>query len=203
MRTLVIFTIGVAASLTAIGQTHELGLTLGRIGGPTRASAAGDLHLDSGVALQANYGYRFLQRRSFGLIGELHFLANGQRRISSANSSATRDIATAFVTPGVRVEFTPGRRFIPYAAIGGGYALYEQSYFRIDGATNQAPRFTHRGAFMYGGGVDVPVLRWLRARGEVRDFYTGDPNFNTAARNSGQHNVVLGGGFVLTWGGRE
>lgn len=42
------------------------------------------------------------------------------------------------------------KRLSPYVVAGGGYALYEQSYFRQDGASNPAPRFTHRGTFMFG-----------------------------------------------------
>jgi len=203
VRKLLLFAFMLAASLEASAQTHRLGLTLGRISGPARASAGGDLQLDSGIALQANYGYRFLQRRAFALIGEVHFLANGQREIGSSNPAATRDVATLFVTPGIRVAFGPFGRIVPYAAVGGGYALYEQSFFRIDGASNEAPRFTHRGAFMFGGGVDIPVWRSLGARLEVRDFYTGNPSFNTALRSGGQHNVVAGGGFVVSWGSNE
>lgn len=193
--------VGLAVSATA--QTHEIGLTLGRISGPTRSSPAGELSLDSGIALQANYGYRFLVRKSFALSAEVHFLANGQREIRSQNLSATRDVATAYLTPGLRVKFAPGSRLSPYVTAGGGYALYEQSHFRIDEAPNAAPRFIHRGALMFGGGVDMPVWRWLGFRLEARDFYTGNPSFNTAVSSSCQHNVVFGGGFVLSFGARE
>ena len=83
---------------------------------------------------------------------------------------------------------------------GGGYALYEQSFFRQDDASNQAPRFTHRGTWMFGAGADVPVWRWLGVRFEARDFYSGNPSFNVPVVGSGQHNVVLGGGFVISPG---
>lgn len=190
-------------ALNAGAQTHKLGLTLGRIAESTRTATAGDVKLDSGIALQANYGCAFLQHGRFALSAELHFLANGQREIRSANALATRDVASLFVTPGLRVAFMPRGRFVPYVAGGGGYALYEQSVQRLDGGSNQAPRFTHRGAVMFGGGVDVPVWRWLGVRGEVRDFYTGNPSFNSVLRSSGQHNVVMSGGFVLLWGNRN
>jgi opacity protein-like surface antigen len=191
------------ASHAAVAQRHELGLTLGRLSGPTRSSAAGDLRLSSGIGLQANYGYRFLQTRRVALSGEVHFLANGQRTVQSRNARATRDIATLFVTPGLRVAWTGSRRFVPYATAGAGYALYEQSYFRLDGASNEAPRFTHRGALSYGGGVNVPLWRFVGLRLEARDFYTGNPSFNTSVASAGQHNVVVGGGFVLSWGSTE
>jgi hypothetical protein len=199
LRTAIFF----ACAIAAAAQNHELGLTLGRIGGPTRSAASGDVQLDSGIALQANYGYRFLLRRSFALSAETHFLANGQREIRSQNLNATRDVATIYVTPGLRVKFAPTRRWSPYIAGGGGYALYEQSLFRLNEAPNSVPRYTHRPALMFGGGIDAPVWRWLGLRLEARDFYTGNPGFNTAVNGSGQHNIVFGGGLVLTFGGRE
>jgi opacity protein-like surface antigen len=192
-----------ACSNALLAQKHELGLTLGRLSAPAYSSTSGDLNLDAGIALQANYGYTFLIRRSFSIAAEVHFLANGQREVRSGFLAATRDVATLYVTPGVRLKFRPIARFSPYLTVGGGYALYEQSFFQIDGADNPAPRFTHRGALMFGGGLDTPLWRWVGLRFEVRDFYTGNPSLNTALRPGGQHNVVAGGGLVLNWGGTE
>lgn len=195
----------VAAGLVgqgALAQRHEVGLTLGAVTSSSRNSPAGRLELGSGVALQANYGYRFLENRKAALTGEVHFLANPLRDISSANGMATRDVATLFVLPGVRVKFRPAARFSPYAAAGAGYALYEQSLSRLDGSMNPAPRFTHRGAIGFGGGADFKLWRFISGRFEIRDFYTGNPSFN-APVSGGQHNLVAGGGIVLGFGGGE
>lgn len=197
------FLIFLLLNIAAAAQTHEVGLTLGRLGGSGRSSGDAPINLDSGIALQANYGYRFALTGRVAWTGEVHFLANGQREIRSANAAVTRDVATLFVTPGLRVKYLASKRFAPYATIGAGYALYEQSFFRIDGASNQASRFTHRGALQYGGGIDVPVWHWLAVRFEVRDFYTGNPSFNVPVSGGGQHNVVAGGGFVLNFGRNE
>src|SRR5262249_21916225 len=140
----------------ALAQKHELGLTLGGL--------APNNGLSAGTALQANYGYRFWNAGKFALYGDVHFLANGQRTVDSQNPAATRDVATLYVTPGVRVKLFPKANLSPFFGVGGGYALYEQSFFRIDGASNQAPRFTHRGTLVYGGGMDANVFHsgWLR-----------------------------------------
>ena len=187
----------------AAGQNHELGLTLGRIHGPSRSADTASLDLSSGIALQANYGYGLILTRKVSVCGEVHFLANGLREIRSALPSATRDVATLYVTPGIRLKFRPTRNFSPYVAGGAGYALYEQSFYRHDGLANQAPRFTHRGVLAFGGGADVPLWRWIGARLEVRDFYSGNPSFNTKVIGSGQHNIVAGGGFVLHFDGHR
>jgi hypothetical protein len=54
----------------------------------------------------------------------------------------------------------------------------------------------------FGGGIDVRApLKLpfpLSLRSEVRDYYTLEtPNFGVPVQGSGQHNVVLSGGFVV------
>jgi opacity protein-like surface antigen len=179
-------------------QKHQVGLTLGNLFGASRSSPLGGLSLGGGPGWQANYGYRLTGGPRAALYGEFHFLANGLREIESPNRAATRDVATLYATPGVRLKFRPEARLAPYVAAGAGYGLYEQSLFRIDGQSNPAPRFTHRGVVVFGGGVDFRVWRWLGARWEVRDFYSGNPSYN-AAVSGGQHNVMVGGGFTLNF----
>ncbi len=176
---------------------HEVGLTLGGLFSNERNAGVSRLELGSGVALQANYGYRMLGRDKAALYGEVHFLANPLRDISSPVQSLTRDVATIFVTPGIRVKFLPARAIAPYAAVGGGWSVYEQSVTTLAGTPNSASRLVNHGAFDYGGGVDFKFSRFVGLRAEVRDFYAGAPSYNTAAFRGGQHNVVAGGGLVL------
>src|SRR5258706_3206139 len=123
-------------SQVALAQKHEVGLTLGGLFSQDRGTVPNALRLSSGVALQANYGYRFIGGRET-LYGEVPSLANPQRVVGSGNSAATRDVATLYVTPGLRVKFAADAAISPYVAIGGGYAWYEQSFFRIDGGPNR------------------------------------------------------------------
>lgn len=171
---------------------HELGLTLGRVNGVSRSA----VQVDGGSALQANYGLRLAAGARAALFGELHFLANPQRVVTSTNRAATRDVASLYVTPGVRLQLNPAGRLQPYGAIGGGWAVHEHSTLDIGGAPNAAPRTATTGAFTYGGGLDASLSRWLAARFEVRDFLTGSPRYNVAV-NGRQHNLVIGGGLVL------
>jgi hypothetical protein len=78
---------------------HEIGLTLGGLFGKQRSGGTTRLNLDSGVALQANYGYRLLGGRTAALYGEVHFLANSLRQVRSSDQTLTRDAATIFLTP--------------------------------------------------------------------------------------------------------
>ncbi len=197
MNTVRVLALLLSAAAVAAAQNHEIAFTFGRLSGPTRSSASGPIALSGGTALQANYAYRVLLRRHFSLSPEVHFLANGQREIGARDSAVTRDVATLYVTPGLRVKFAPSARVTPWAVAGGGYALYEQSLLTLGGAPNPASRFTHRGALMFGAGVDAPLWRWIGLRFEVRDFYSGNPAFNATGLSGGQHNVVAGGGIVL------
>ena len=186
---------------SALGQEaaarHEVGLTLGGLLSAERSSGPTHLNLGPGVAFQANYGYRFLGGRTAALYGEVHMLASPLRDVSSAVRSATRDVATLFVTPGVRLKFFPAGAVAPYVAVGGGWADYEHSTTTLAGAANPAPRTVNHGVFDYGGGVDFKFWRFVGLRAEIRDFYAGGPSYNTPAISGGQHNVVAGGGLVL------
>jgi opacity protein-like surface antigen len=186
----------VCCSSQAFAQTHELGFTIGRLGESDR----GAVRSGSGVALQFNYGYRLWANSLASVSGEVHMLASPLRGVIGPVAS-TKDYASLYLTPGLRVKFNPDGRIQPYVVGGGGYALYEQSVLNTGGEPNAAPRHVHKGAWVYGGGADVVVRRWLALRFEVRDFVTGNPAYFAADLASGrQHNVVVGGGFVLRFG---
>jgi hypothetical protein len=177
---------------------NELAFGLGGIPALSRSDSI-RLEAGPGVAFQVNYGRRFLSGRKAALYGEVDFVANPLRDVSTSVSSATHDFASLYITPGIRVKLLPGSRLSPYVAVGGGYADYEQSTTRIDGIPNTAPRELARGAFDFGAGFDVKAWRFLALRGEARDFYSGSPNYNLASLSGGQHNVVATGAFVLRW----
>ena len=177
---------------------NELAFGLSGLPSLSRSDAP-SLNAGAGVGLQVNYGRRFLEGNKFALYGEINFLASPLREVSSSVTSATQNFASLYLTPGVRLKVFPRSRISPYFAIGGGYADYEQSTTAINGQRNPAARQLARGVFDYGAGFDVHVWRWVALRGEARDFYTGSPNYNVASISGGQHNVVVGGAFVLRW----
>jgi opacity protein-like surface antigen len=176
---------------------QEVGLTLGSLLSRERTAGPTRLELGPGTALQANYGYRLFDRGKIALYGEVHFLANPQRKVDSPDQTLTRDVATIFVTPGIRIKFLTGKDIAPYVVAGAGYAAFEQSTNRLDGKPNSASRSINRGAFDFGGGADFRCWRFVGLRAEIRDFYSGNPAYNTSTISGGQHNIVVGGGLVL------
>jgi opacity protein-like surface antigen len=183
-------------SAPLFAQRHELGFTIGGL----LENDRGAVRSKSGTALQFNYGYRFWSNSAVAVSGEIHMLASPLRDVEGPPRS-TRDYASLYLTPGVRVKLNPLGRIQPYGVVGGGYALYEQSTLNMAGQANAAPRHINRGAFVYGAGADLPIRKWLALRGEVRDFVTGNPAYFSEGISGGwQHNVVIGGGFVLRFG---
>jgi len=41
------------------------------------------------------------------------------------------------------------------------------------------------------------LFRSIGLRGEIRDFFSGNPNLNVALSSITQHNIVAGGGVIL------
>jgi hypothetical protein len=155
----------------AHAQKHEIGLTLGRAVSTDRTASGGiAITQESGRAWQANYAYRVIDVKLAALSIGVHFLANPGRDISSSNSTVPQNLASLYFMPDVVLKFLPGAKIEPWVTVGAGYAQYESSNSLLNGSPNQGKIRVHRGALVYGGGIDVPVLRFLALRGEVRDF---------------------------------
>jgi opacity protein-like surface antigen len=200
IRIFIFLAAAAAVGLAQEGEEHKNELAFGLGGLPSFSrNDAPNLSAGSGVGFQVNYGRRFLDRNRFALYGEINFLASPLRDVSSSITSATKNFASLYVTPGVRLKISPRSRISPYFAIGGGYADYEQSTAQLDGRPNPGSRQLARGAFDFGAGVDVHVWRFVALRGEARDYYTGAPNYNVPSISGGQHNLVATGAFVLQW----
>jgi len=140
-------------------------------------------------------GVRVLDAKAVSLHIELPIVATPSATLTEPITSTTLDhISTLFITPGLRIKFLPGAPVSPWASIGGGWAHYHLK----DASLSQ-----NKAAIQYGGGLDFKTgIRALGFRAEVRDFVTGDPDFNLGtlfSTKSGlhHHNILVGGGIVL------
>lgn len=203
MKTLTIIFFLLACASFSLAQSepkNEVGLLLGALSTgsreiqlPTRSRA----DIGTGLTYQANYARRIVDAKVASLHVEVLFAATPLVEVTSTNTLIPRDYASLFLTPGLKLKFLPGARLSPYVAAGGGYARFAESEFRTNDQPNTGQRGTNRGVFNYGGGVDLRVIRFLSLRGEVRDFVTGNPNFNAPFLSNRQHNVLTSGGIVL------
>ena len=195
----VVFTGYASAQSTEQLQSQDLTFSLGGISGQTRTlrgSPAGTAQIAVDRTLGINYGHYLVGTRIAAVYGEIAFVAIPNRGVTSATAVVAQNYASLYVTPGVRLKLFPRRRFSPWGAIGGGYALYQESN-QLSNGQNTTNKFLNRGVFDYGGGVDYRLFRLIGLRGEVRDFLSGNPNLNAAPTSTNQHNVVASGGIVL------
>lgn len=178
-----------------IGLTNPVGIVT-----PGGANTATGLTFNSSLALGAEYDRRLLSSRAAALFAGVDFLASPlDVKLDKQTAGAIPEYAYAFWTPHVRVKFAPEASFSPWLVVGGGYARFRES--TPAGAT-QFHQGTNTGALEVGGGIDTkPLLHVLRIpigfRVEVRDFYSGIPNYNISITSSRQNNVVFTGGLLL------
>ena len=184
----------------ALAQSNDITLSLGGIAAQSRtlrSPAAGSTQISADVSLGANYGHRLLHAEFAALYAEIQFVALPNRTVTPATAAIVpQNYASLYVTPGLRLKVLPRARLSPWAALGGGYALYEQSA-KLSNGQNTTNKFLNRGVFDYGGGLDYRLFRFFGLRGEVRDFVSGNPNLNVALSSSTQHNIVASGGISV------
>jgi len=179
-------------------QNQELTFSLGGIPGQTRSlqGSAGRARISADRSFGINYGHRFLGAKIAALYGEIEFVAIPNRALTAATATVPQNYASLYLTPGLRLKLFPRSRLSAWGAIGGGYALYQQSA-QLSNGQNTTNKFLNRGVIDYGGGLDYRLFRFIGLRGEVRDFFSGNPNLSVALSSSTQHNVVASGGITL------
>src|SRR5260370_8165930 len=159
------------------GQNQELTFSLGGIPGQTRSfqGSAGAAQISADRSFGINYGHRFLDAKIAALYGELEFVAIPNRALTAASATVPQNYASLYLTPGVRLKFLPGSRLSPWAAIGGGYGLYQQSA-QLSNGQNTTNKFLNRGVFDYGGGFVFRQFIGRGFRGEGSGVFTCPSN---------------------------
>src|SRR5712664_5025751 len=202
-------------SVPALAQEkNEVGLVIGGIVTPSQTLSPGasligpsgtvlpnrDITFDPSLTLGAEYDRGFILRQRFAIDGGVDFLASPfDVKVSQQSQNAIGQYAFIFLTPHVRVKFHPDGVFSPWLSFGGGYARF------LEKAPTAAPSFkpgTSTGTFVFGGGVDTrTVIHVLKIpigfRVEVRDFYSGLPNYNQKVIGNLQNNVAFTGGLLI------
>jgi len=175
-------------------EKQEFGVTVGQLSGTSPGVAGGPLTLDSGVAVEANFA-RKVRELGFGnLYWEVDGLVGPIRYVTGTPTTATHSINSVFLTPGVKLQFTPKEPLSPWVAVGGGYGFYHSSNSSIAGGT-AAGGTTNTYAVDFGGGMDWAMNKHYVIRADFRGFYTGAPNYGINVPG-GQFNFVIGGGLV-------
>ena len=202
-------------SIPAMAQEkNEVGLVIGGIVTPSQSLSPGAgligpggavlsnraISFDPSLTLGAEYDRTLALKRKFAIDGGADFLASPfDVKVSQRSQNAIGQYAFIFLTPHVRVKFHPAGAFSPWLSFGGGYARF------LEKAPTAAPSFkpgTNTGTFVFGGGVDTrTVIRVLKIpigfRIELRDFYSGLPNYNLKVTGNLQNNLTFTGGLLI------
>jgi len=196
--------VGTLAAQQANDERQEFGIIVGELsGGNPNASTPtvpGALTLDSGVAFEASFASKIRDLNFGSVYWEVDGLAGPMRYLAGIPATATHELRSVYLTPGVRLQFMPKEALSPWVAAGAGYAFYDTSGSSIAGSTTGGGTTSTAGttntyAVDFGAGVDYAIGKRYVLRGEVRGFYTGSPNFGVPTPG-GQFNLVIGGGIV-------
>ncbi len=187
---------------SAHSQTkNEVGLVIGATTTPSQTlSQGGDLSFNASLALGAEFDRRLATAKRLAIYAGVDYLASPlDVKLSQPPPGVSPQYAYEFLTPHVRVKFNPAGPIAPWLSFGGGYARF------LEKAPSSNTTFrpgTNTGTFEFGAGIDTrSVVRVLRIpigfRLEVRDFYSGLPNYNQKIDASRQNNVAFTGGLLI------
>lgn len=196
-----------SAPAASIPSKNELGLVIGAAETPAIGlERGGNINLNSSLALGAEYDRRLVGRRTTLSAGIDFFASPFDVKVSLPAADLSPQYAYLFLTPHVRVKFNADRTLQPWLLFGGGYADFAPAEPRVGNVNVSGSG--HTGTLEFGGGVDTrPFLRLkglplvgqlpIGARAEVRDFFSGQPNYGLPTTSSQQNNVLFTGGLVL------
>ena len=194
--------ITLAAAAVAQDEKNELGGVLGR----TFISDQGIknatyfdpiIHTGKGLTFNVEYARRFLVTPVFSISGEVVAMVNHDVDVNAGeylHSVVPTDYRELFVTPAARVNLFPTTAVSPWVSLGAGFGHISQGKELVYGGTNPG-KSTTSAVIQAGFGLDVKVWKRLSIRGEVRDFWSGEPDFPLAPTGkTRQHNFFVGGG---------
>ena len=186
MKKLALFTLLLLVScLPSLAQSNELAIT-----GGGQFSSNDFFENGNSWAVGANFAHRIAHVPFLGLYFEIPVVV-APKSVIHVNST---DYSSLYVTPGLKLKFAPSFPISPYIAGGVGFARFHT------GSTSVTSDQTDtKAVFDIGGGLDFKIAPFFSARAEVRDFYSGLPNFDLVSNglNGRQNNVVPQVGLVF------
>jgi|SRR5271165_28146 len=155
------------------------------------------IHFGKGLSVEGEYARRILITPIYSLSGEVVGMYNHDIDLNAGTygfAVVPTDLKAFFITPAARLNLFPTTAVSPWISFGAGFGHFSESNMLDYSGTNPGKSTTS--AVIQGGiGLDVKVWKNLSARGEVRDFWSGEPDFPLAPTGkSRQHNYFVGGG---------
>jgi len=181
---------------------NEIGGTLGRmfisdqgIKGATYFDPI--IHSGKGLTVEGEFARRFLVTPIYSISIEGLVVYNPDEDLNAGQygfAVVPSDYKQLFITPAARVNLFPTTAVSPWVSFGAGFGHFSEGKILVYGGTNPGKSATNA-VIEAGAGLDVRVWKALSVRGEVRDFYSGEPDFPLAPTGkSRQHNFFVAGG---------
>ncbi|HXW99929.1 MAG TPA: outer membrane beta-barrel protein [Candidatus Acidoferrales bacterium] len=199
-----IATVAALALLTTLAaaqdEKNEVGGTVGRTfvsdQGIKLNIADPTIHSGKGVTLEGFFAHRFLVTPIYSIAGEVPVAYNVDEDLVAGQigNSVPADYKALFVTPAARVNLFPTTAVSPWVSFGAGFGHFSEGKTLAFGGANPGKSTTN---FVLEGGLGLDVRVWSRLsiRGQVRDFWSGEPDFPQAPTGkSRQHNFFVSGG---------
>lgn len=189
-----------AVSAVSQDEKNEIGGLLGRtfisdqgIKGATYFDPT--IHFGKGLSFGGEYGHKFLVTPIYSISGEGVVVYNYDEDLNAGqygHAVVPTDIKSFFATPAVRANLFPTTAVSPWVSLGAGFGHFSQSKALDYSGVNTGKSTT--GFVLEGGlGLDVRAWKQLSIRGEVRDFWSGEPDFPLAPTGKTRmHNFFVG-----------
>lgn len=184
MKTAILIAFVSLFCLSTFAQQNELAVTVGG-----QFPRNNQFDIGASFAVGGSYAGRLAHVPLASLYFEVPVVVGTQSvlRLPTRNS-----YSSLFITPGLKVKLAPEFPFSPYFAVGVGFARFHQK-----ASSTVSDQSVNTNVFSYGAGFDQKVFPYLSWRGEVRDYFSGAPAFNSVLDSGRQHNIVAQTGLVL------
>jgi hypothetical protein len=150
-----------------------------------------------GWSFELAYARHLRTENIWGFSLEVPAMFNLDEDLNAGQGVVPIDYQAIFVTPSARVNLFPTTAVSPWVSFGGGFAHFSQNKSLIYQAGANPGKSNTTGAIQGGIGLDVKFLSRFSIRGEVRDFWSGHPDFPLAdTGKSRQHNFFVSAGLV-------
>jgi len=191
-----------AAFAVAQDEKNEIGGSIGRIFVSDQGIQGATyfdpiIHAGKGLTFEGVYARRFLVMPIYSISAEGVIAYNHDLDLNAGEygfSVVPSDLKELFVTPAARVNLFPTTAVSPWISLGAGFGRITESSQLIYGGAN--PGKDKTGFVLEAGfGLDVKVWKRLSMRGQVRDFWSGEPDYPLAPTGkTRQHNFFVSGG---------
>ncbi len=143
-------------------------------------------------------GYRFNLKNWLAVEGDYDYFRNSQKFLT--NSETTLIPMNVHAATGTAIVKLPSFKMpavkivSPFVLAGGGTMLF-------DPRGGSGSKEQTRGAFVYGGGFDVPMAKHIALRAQYRGFVYKTPDFEMTSLKVDKytHSAVPSAGLVFTF----